>query len=328
MTALEAAQAVDPSGRGGASGAREPGCVVGVDVGGTKIMAARVGIDGTPSGAIHAPTPPVAAGAAALERAVVEAVRAAAAGHEVSAVGLAAAAFVDVPRERAMFAPHLAWRGEPVRERLEGALGVPVLLENDATCAAWAESRLGAGAEARSLVMVTVGTGIGGGLVIAGHLVRGANGMAGEYGHMVVVPNGDSCPCGARGCWERYCSGPALIRAAGDGFGTGAEITAAALAGDLRALRAFDEVGGWLGRGLGGLVQAIDPDVVVVGGGVSAAGELLLAPARAALGDAAVGAAARRLPDLRIAGLGPAAGMIGAALLVRSEILSTERQRR
>jgi len=197
-----------------------------------------------------------------------------------------------------------------------------VLVDNDANAALWAEARFGAAQETRDAVMVTLGTGIGGALLENGMLIRGANGMAGEFGHMQVVPDGRLCECGRRGCWEQYCSGRALARAAaaaGSGL-IGPALTTAAWAGDPVALAAYDEVGTWLGVGVANLVAALDPPLVVVGGGVSAAGDLLLDPAREALATGVVGGGHRDLPRLVGAGLGPLAGVIGVADLARAMV--------
>lgn len=293
---------------------------VGVDVGGTKILAAVVDGSGAVVASASGATPSPSEGAEALERALAAVVSTATGGVRPARVGVAAAAFVDVERRRAMYAPHLAWRGEPAADRLAALFGAPVLLENDATCAAWAESVLGAARGAGSSATVTVGTGIGGGIVVGGVLVRGANGMAGEFGHTVVDPDGEVCACGGRGCWETLVSGAALVRAsarAGGGHRTGPEVTAAARRGEEPALTAFDVVGRWLGRGLADLVAVLDPEVVVVGGGVSAAGDLLLAPARAELAASVVGAGQRALPAVLRAELGSEAGLLGALDLLR-----------
>src|SRR5690606_6221738 len=135
-------------------------------------------------------------------------------GHRIRAVGVGAAGFVDERRTRVLFAPHLSWRDEPLRESLQDRLGLPVVVENDANAAAWAETRMGAGRGVRDVVVVNLGTGIGGGIVIDGALRRGRHGLAGEFGHMVVVPDGHRCECGNRGCWEQYASGNALTREA------------------------------------------------------------------------------------------------------------------
>jgi glucokinase len=182
--------------------------------------------------------------------------------------------------------------------------------------------------------VVTMGTGIGGAVVVDGRVVRGHNGMAGEFGHTQVVPDGHPCECGHRGCWEQYSSGNALVRLARARLGheptlleelcagdperlTGPMITRAAEDGDLVARQAFASVGDWLGVGLANLVAVLDPEVVVVGGGVSAAGDRLLDPARAALRRALVGAGHRVVPPVRQARYGPEAGAVGAVFLAR-----------
>ncbi len=310
------------------------GLVLGVDVGGTKVLAGVVDDSGEVGATAHRTTPGRRVEPAMVEDALVEAVLEAAAGRPIAAVGVAAAGFVDAAGSSVRFAPHLPWRGEPLREHLSGRWGVPVLLENDANCAAFAEWHHGAARGHASALMITLGTGIGGALLVDGKVLRGSNGMAGEFGHMQVVPDGLPCPCGQHGCWEQYCSGTALVRYARELIGveptmmaeacegkpdrlTGPMVTAAAEAGDITARRAFEAVGQWLGVGVANLVAALDPDVVVVGGGVSAAGERLLEPARGALQRSLVGAAHRTVPSLVGAQLGPEAGMIGAAALAR-----------
>jgi glucokinase len=249
-------------------------------------------------------------------------------------VGVAAAGFVDAAGERVRFAPHLPWRDEEVRQRLEDRFGTRVVLDNDANCAALAEVASGAAAGARQAVVVTMGTGIGGAVVVDGRVVRGHNGMAGEFGHTQVVPGGHPCECGHQGCWEQYSSGNALVRLARSRLGheptlleelcgadperlTGPMITRAAEDGDLVARQAFASVGDWLGVGLANLVAVLDPEVVVVGGGVSAAGDRLLDPARGALRRALVGAGHRVVPPVRQARYGPEAGAVGAVFLAR-----------
>jgi glucokinase len=167
--------------------------------------------------------------------------------------------------------------------------------------------------------MITLGTGIGGALLVGGAPYRGRNGMAGEFGHMQVVPDGRPCECGRPGCWEQYCSGKALARFARDAGSdlAGPALTEAARAGDPVALGACADVGRWLGVGVGNVVAALDPALVVIGGGVSAAGDLLLHPARTTLRETLVGKGFRAVPDLVAAELGPLAGAIGAADLAR-----------
>ncbi len=307
---------------------------IGVDVGGTKVLAGVVDESGAVGRRAHWATPGRRVDIAQVESALGSAVREAADGAPIAGVGVAAAGFVDAAGERVMFAPHLPWQGQDVRARLSQQWGVPVVLDNDATCAALAEGTYGAARGARSAIMVTMGTGIGGGILMDGGLVRGANGMAGEFGHMQVVPDGAPCECGGRGCWEQYSSGGALVRFArqqmreqpsvlAEASGgnpdrlTGPMVTDAAQAGDMVARQAFASVGEWLGVGVANLVAAFDPEVVVIGGGVSQAGDRLLEPARTAMFRSLVGAAHREVPAIVPARLGPEAGLVGAAELAR-----------
>ncbi|HXH77995.1 MAG TPA: ROK family protein [Nocardioides sp.] len=307
---------------------------IGVDVGGTKVLAGVVDDLGRVVRTARRATPGRRVDIAHVEDALEAAVLEAAAGAPIAGVGVAAAGFVDVTGRRVMFAPHLPWQGEDVQGRLGDRWGAPVVLDNDANCAAVAESTYGAARGSRSAIMVTMGTGIGGGIVMEGRLVRGANGMAGEFGHMQVVPGGRACECGGNGCWEQYSSGNALVRSARELMGqqpsvleeatggetarlTGPMVSDAAAMGDLVARQAFASVGDWLGVGVANLVAAFDPEVVVVGGGVSAAGDRLLGPARDALLRSLVGAAHRDVPPLVSALLGPEAGLVGAAELAR-----------
>jgi len=257
-------------------------------------------------------------------------------GPEV-AIGVGAAGFVDVGGRIVRFAPHVNWRNEPLADRLRARLGRPVHVENDANAAAWAEYRFGAVREERRLLMLTLGTGIGGGLVYGGRVERGAHGMAGEFGHMNVVPGGRQCECGNRGCWEQYASGPALQREARERLlalarpvtswvragidrpeaVTGEGVGELAQAGDPLAREVVAAVGTWLGRGVADLVAALDPGTVVVGGGVAQAGELLLEPARAALHSHLSGRGYRDHAPIVLASLGPRAGLVGAADLAR-----------
>ncbi len=300
---------------------------VGVDVGGTTLTAALVDRRGVVLRDVVIPTPRPEGGARVLEDRIVEAVDRVSGGTVPPRVGVAAAAFISRDRERATYAPHLAWRGEPVARTLSERIGAPVLLENDATCAAWGEATLGAAALADSSITLTVGTGIGGGIVVGGDLLRGSQGMAGEFGHVRVVPDGRRCPCGARGCWERYVSAGALVEASrrhgGDHSWTAQQVGVAAEAGDSAALAAFAEVGAWLGTGLLAAVAVIDPSVIVVGGGVGGAGELLLAPARRVLARDLVGAPHREAPRVVSAALGNAAGLLGAVMLARDAFLGS-----
>jgi glucokinase len=293
---------------------------VGVDVGGTKILAGAVADDGVVVDVVRSRTPGLADPPQVVEGALVDAVTALRANHDVSAVGIGAAGFVGLDGV-VRFAPHVAWRDEPLAANLGRRLGLPVYVDNDANTTALAELRFGAAMGRREVLVLTFGTGIGGAVVMDGEVRRGSQGLAGEFGHMQVVPDGLLCPCGHRGCWEQYASGTALVRAAMEAGApegvTGPDVTEAATAGVSWGEAAFAEVGRWLGTGLAGLVAGLDPEVVVIGGGLSAAGDLLLDPARAALADRLPGRRHRTVPELVVAACGPEAGMIGAATLAR-----------
>ncbi len=311
---------------------------IGVDIGGTKVLAGVVDAAGTVLARERRETP--GHSAAAVEETVVELVAGLRQEHEVAAVGIGAAGFVDADRSRVMFSPHLAWRDEPVRDAVRGRIGLPVVVENDANAAGIAEARIGAGAGHRFVLCVTLGTGVGGSLVIDGEVYRGATGMAGEVGHMQVVPDGHWCQCGNRGCWEQYASGTALVRearavvaagspvadtllrrAGGSPEGlTGPLVTAAARDGDPLATELLEDMGRWLGTGLADVTAAFDPGCIVVGGGVSEAGELLLRPTREAFARRLVGRGFRTEPPIVAAALGPEAGLVGAALAARTVV--------
>ncbi len=308
---------------------------IGVDVGGTKVAAGVVDERGATVATTYRDTP--ADDTSQIEDAIVAAVWELASKYDVEAVGIGAAGFIDAQRSTVMFAPNLAWRDEPLRASLQRRLGLPVVVENDANAAAWAEVRFGAGRGADHVVTLTLGTGIGGGIVVNGQLLRGQFGAAAEVGHLTVVPDGRRCGCGLRGCWEQYASGRALeqeaqelarvspamagdlLRLAGGRPEdiTGEMVTQTAAAGDVAALRCFEVIGTWLGRGLAGLAAILDPGVFVIGGGVSAAGEVLRAPASAAFREHLTGGGHRPVAELRIAELGPEAGLVGAADLAR-----------
>ncbi|MDQ2727712.1 MAG: ROK family glucokinase [Actinomycetota bacterium] len=311
------------------------GSVIGVDIGGTKIAAGVVDRHGTIVASTRRHTPADDPGKT-LE-AIADAVRELTSTYVCVGVGLGAAGFVDEKRSTVMFAPNLAWRDEHLRAELEGLLGLPVVVENDANAAAWAEARFGAARDQSHAVVLTVGTGIGGGIVLDGKLLRGRYGVAAEVGHLNVVPDGRRCGCGLQGCWEQYGSGRALVQEAREqaivspalaadllelagGRAeniTGEMVTTAARAGDVVALQCFDELGKWLGRGIAQLAAILDPGVFVIAGGVSAAGDVLLAPTEVTFRRHLTGRGHRPTADVRIAGLGPEAGLIGAADLVR-----------
>ena len=290
---------------------------IGVDIGGTKVLAGLVDEDGQVLTRVQRRTPHRSSAPDVVADTIVGAVDDIRGDGEVVAVGIGAAGFVD-RRGVVRFAPHLSWRDEPLQEVLEQRLGVPVVVDNDANVTARAEMRYGSGKGFSEAVCLTLGTGIGGAVVVAGEVVRGAQGLAGEFGHMQVAPDGLPCECGQRGCWEQYSSGRAIARIGrAHGGLDGPGVTEAARTGERWALEAFDEVGGWLGVGLAGLVSALDPELVIVGGGLSEAGDLLLEPARRAFSDRLPGHGFRDEPRIVGAALGPDAGCIGAAALAR-----------
>ncbi len=308
---------------------------IGVDVGGTKIAAGVVDEKGAIIEMVRRPTP--AANASLTVEMISDAVKELLARHEVDAVGIGAAGFIEESGSTVVFAPNLAWRNERVARQVEDRTGRPVVVENDANCAAWAEAKLGAGRGHDHVMVITIGTGIGAGIVLNGELYRGRWGMAGEPGHYRVVPDGRLCGCGNRGCWEQYASGSALVAEAREfarrspgaavrllqlSGGTpegikGPEVTAAAREGDAAALQCFDIIGRWLGEGLADLAAILDPGCFVLGGGVSEAGDLLLAQTRAAFENSLTGRQYRPHAPVVLAELGPEAGMIGAADLAR-----------
>lgn len=308
---------------------------IGVDVGGTKVAAGVVDEDGTIVARIRRPTPSTSPDD--VELAIASVVAELRADHDVVAVGIGAAGFIDASRSTVLFAPNLAWRDEPLRIDVAKLIDLPVVVENDANAAAWGEQRFGAGRGEDHMVCVTVGTGIGGGIVLDGRLYRGRYGVGAEFGHIQVVPEGRRCGCGQRGCWEQYCSGRALLHEAreiadvqkdygrrllqlGGGRPEGIEapeVTTAAREGDPAALACFSEIGQRLGQGLADLASVLDPGVFVIGGGVADAGELLLAPARAAFAERLTGGTHRPHAEIRLACLGNEAGMVGAADLAR-----------
>ena len=192
-----------------------PKYAVGVDIGGTKVLAGVVDRAGVVLARARRVTPHRSSVPAVVEDTIVEAVDELRAMYDVDAVGVGAAGFVD-RAGTVLFAPHLSWRGEPLQDVLTRRLGLPVVVDNDANAAAHAETRFGAARGKRQAVCVTLGTGIGGAIVVDGRVIRGAHGLAGEFGHMQVVPDGRLCECGQVGCWEQYCSGKALARAAAE----------------------------------------------------------------------------------------------------------------
>jgi len=310
---------------------------IGIDVGGTKVLGGVVDESGKVLTTARKDTP--RQGGSALTQTIADVAKELLQQHSVSSVGVSAAGFVSSNRKTMLATPNIAdWNGVDLDHQLNQLIGLPVVIENDANAAAWGEAKFGAGKNQDHMMMLTVGTGIGGGIVVNGALYRGAYGIAAEYGHMRVVPDGHICGCGARGCFEQYASGNALLRHAreainaspevarnllsrGDGTVaglTGQAITEAAREGDPVALTAFNTTGQWLGAGIASLAVLLDPACVVIGGGVIEAGEILLKPTRESLERNMPFAGKHPYPKIIAAQLGNEAGLVGVADLARS----------
>ncbi|MFS0867721.1 ROK family protein [Microbacterium sp. 179-B 1A2 NHS] len=308
---------------------------VGIDIGGTKIAGGVVDEAGTILEQRRVPTP---ADPAALAEAVAVMVRDLTALHDVHAVGVAAAGFIDVTRSVILHAPNIDWTNEPLRAELEGRIGRPVTLENDANAAGWGEFRFGAGRDVDNMVMLTLGTGVGGAVIIGGELVLGGNGTAAELGHIRFERGGRPCGCGQRGCLEQYASGRALQREASeiadaggigaglaaartaDGIVPGAAMAELIAAGDAGAREAVERVATALGEACGGVQSVLDPELFVIGGGVADLGEHLLHPARTAFAASLPGYGQHPVASFSIATLGNDAGLIGVADLAGGRV--------
>ena len=303
---------------------------VGIDVGGTKAQGVVIDPGGRVVATAQRPTPRGDNSLGALIDVLTE--LADLLGHEGS-VGVGVPGLVTragVLRA----APNLDGVADfAIAELLSERVDADVFVDNDATCATAAEWLLGAGAGTSNLMLVTLGTGIGGGVVANGMLQRGANGFAGEFGHMVINPSGPLCPCGRRGCWERYASGSGLAMLARDAATghrlrdvvrhaggdpqavRGEHVQAAAREGDPEALAVIDDFGRWVALGLANLTNVLDPELFVLGGGLAAGADLYLDPIRRWFGELLYQPHLRPNPRIEFAHLGPLAGAVGAALL-------------
>lgn len=310
------------------------GLTIGVDIGGTKIAAGVVDEKGTILETSTVPTPPTPDD---VIDSIAEAVRGASAEHRVDAVGIGAPGYVDDKRANVLFTPNLTWRHEPLKDKVEQRVDLPVVIENDANAAAWGEYKFGVGTGHEEVVCITIGTGLGGGVIIGGKLHRGRFGVAAEFGHIRMVPDGLLCGCGNQGCWEQYASGSALVRYAqqraaatpdnagilltlGDGTPEGIQgkhISEAARQGDPVAVDSFRELARWAGAGLADLATLFDPGAFIVGGGVSDEGDLVLDPIRKSYRRWLVGSRWRPHAEVLAAQLGGKAGLVGVADLAR-----------
>jgi glucokinase len=303
---------------------------IGVDVGGTKIAAGIVNSQGEILDEVRYPTPH---SSEKLVETIAGAVTEVRDGSEVGGVCLAVPGLILAQENRVVFSPNLrAVEGIPLKDELEPRMGLPLTVENDGNAAAWGEFRFGVGSEADHLVFVTLGTGIGGGVITQGILMRGAQGSGGELGHVTIQATGPRCACGNRGCLEALASGTAIGRRAREvaieypdsALGRlaarrqvlGEDVTELAREGDKVALSVLEEAGTWLGVGLAGFVNVFNPEVVAVGGGVMAAGELILEAARREV-HLRARPPSRDLAEVKVATLGARSGVLGAAALAR-----------
>ena len=309
---------------------------IGVDVGGTKVLGGVVDDDGKIVKTLRVDTPKE--GGHFVTQTIATVVKSLADEFDIHTVGVAVPGFVSSDRETVLGMPNIKdWEEFNLRDDLFKILQFPVIVENDANAAAWAEYRYGAGIGESHMIILTIGTGLGGGAVLNGELYRGANGTASEFGHIRVVADGISCGCGIDGCFERYASGSGLMMhakalieknpSAGEyllkkGDGTisgliGSHITEAALEGDSISKRALEITGEWIGAGVATLSAVLDPSMVVIGGGVIEAGDLILEPARKSMDKLMPFSGQHPHPRLVGAKLLNDAGLVGVADLAR-----------
>ena len=313
---------------------------IGIDIGGTKILGGLVDENGLVIEERRVPSP--AQDPAALVSAVVQLInelQEVASDQDVVGAGVAGAGFIDADQSTVLYAPNLNWRNEPLRDKLQQHLEIPIVIENDANAAGWAEFKFGAGRGAKDMIMLTLGTGVGGAVVSDFKLRRGGFGIAGELGHVRVVQDGRLCGCGMRGCVEQYSSGTAVLKAArklaqSDGPAgarlrelqskkgelTGHEVYEAILEGDSAALGLLRDAASYLGQAIGTMVAVLDPQVVVIGGGLSETGDLILNPIRESYLRNLPARGYRPELEVKIAAFSNQAGVIGAADLARETL--------
>ena len=309
---------------------------IGIDVGGTKVLGGVVTESGEILTTARRDTP--REGGRALTQAIADVANELSREFQVESIGVSAAGFISSDRQTILATPNIAgWNGVNLDKELTEILGKRIVLENDANAAAWGEFKFGAGRGRKDLMLLTLGTGVGGGLILNGALFRGAFGIGAELGHLRIVPDGHLCGCGMRGCLEQYASGSALLRHAREaisaspdiarnllsrGDGTldglrGQHITEAAREGDPVALAAFNTLASYLGAGIASLCAVIDPSCIVLGGGVIDAGELFLGPTREAALRLIPFSGKHPYPEIVPAELGNSAGLVGVADLSR-----------
>lgn len=315
---------------------------LGVDIGGTKIAVGVVDADGRVLEQVRHATDPT--DAASIDRTIADAVAELEQSYDFDVIGIAAAGFCSPDRASVLFSPNIAaWQDYPLAHNISDLTNSSrreprrIVIENDANAAGWAEFRFGSARGSSDMLMLTVGTGLGGAIVTDSGLVRGKFGVGAEVGHMRVVPDGRFCACGHAGCWEQYASGSALVRAARaavvaypDRAGrllelaqghsdriSGPDITTAAFDGDGLALELYGELGRWLGEGAASVTALLDPEIIVIGGGVCEAGDILLEPTRAAFLQQLSARGHRPEATIQLASMGNGAGVVGAADLAR-----------
>jgi len=303
---------------------------IGIDIGGTKILGAVVSDAGEVVRELRVPSP--AADPDLMVESVANLIADLARDQEISAIGVAAAGFMDKERETILYAPNLRWRNERLRTRLIEKVGKDLIIENDANAAGWAEFRFGAAKSQQSMVMLTLGTGVGGAIVNDGVLMTGGFGIAGELGHITVVDDGEPCGCGRRGCLEQYASGSALLRQArlladsgapegavlaelkaSAGELSGHEVNQAVLQGDPGTLGLVEQAAKRMGQGMASMVAVLDPEVFVIGGGLSELGDIILEPIRREFEAQLPARGFRPVAAVEIATFTNQAGVIGAA---------------
>jgi glucokinase len=312
---------------------------IGIDIGGTKILGALIDERGEILSEQRVASP--AQDADELISAVAELVELlqSRADREIVGVGVATAGFIDAEGSTVLFAPNLNLRNEPLKDRISARISLPVVIENDANAAGWAEFKFGAAIGSKDMIMLTLGTGVGGAVVSDRQLRRGGFGIGGELGHLRVVPEGRLCGCGQRGCLEQYASGTAVLRAAkklANSAGpagarlaqlqaehselTGHQVYQALLEGDSGAVSVVRDAGTHLGAAIGSLAAILDPQVVVIGGGLSEAGELIIDPIRQAFLNHLPARGYRPELEIVAAKFSNQAGVLGAADLARDSL--------
>jgi glucokinase len=311
---------------------------LGVDIGGTKVLAGAVSEIGQVVAERRVASPAqnpdqmVETVAGLIEQLIEEV-------GSVPTIGIAAAGFINLERSTVLYSPNLNWRNEPLQQRISQRLGQEVIIENDANAAGWAEFRFGAAKSFQSMVMLTLGTGVGGAVVDGGRLLRGGFGIGGELGHISIVQDGIPCGCGRKGCLEQYASGTALLRSANEladspsplgkrlrelrletGQLSGEKAYQAVLEKDPGTLHLVDVAAKHLLSAMSSLVAVLDPEVFVIGGGLSELGDVLIAPLQEGLPGQLPAAGFRPVASVVRAEFSNYAGVIGAAELARQSM--------